>query len=312
MTEHPALFWSLAALLVALGMVFVLPTLVRAGRADRRPTPAGGRTEVYRDQLAELEADLKAGTLAPEDFENARRELAERLATEVSQQGPAAGPRSLPSRGVAWALALLLPVLAAALYLTLGTPEALVGDSRAAGGAPSSGEPVAGEPGEALERTLESLEAGVQERPADGEGWLLLGQRYVEVDRPTEAVKAFARACEFLPEDSRAWSGRAEALALSRGGTLDGEPMEMVYKALDLDSNDGKALELAGIYHFSHEDYGQAAYYWRWLLRQLPEDSPVREQIGAAEAEARRRARAVVEPPAGEAAGPVQPSPGGL
>ena len=290
--EGATLFWSLVALLVALGLGFVLPPLLRGGRREPGAGPAGVNEGVYRDQLAELDADLQAGALTRDQYQTARTELAERLALELHPEpAPAAGSTAGASRRVAWGVVVVLPSLALALYLTLGDREALVAP-RAPSAVEIADPPPAVAPETAVD--LPTLEGRVREKPDDGEGWLLLGREYVSLERPQDAVRAFEAAAARLPDDARVWSGYAEALGLVSGG-LDGRPMETVYRALDLDSQDEKALELAGIYHYQHGNYGQAAYYWRYLSRLLPADSPFAREMAAAAADARSRARAAFE-----------------
>ncbi|MCU0936057.1 MAG: tetratricopeptide repeat protein [Gammaproteobacteria bacterium] len=191
-------------------------------------------------------------------------------------------------RTLAVLLAVTLPTLALGLYLALGQ----------SGGPNTSAEAPAAAPVAEQEELVASphgpetgeLEARVRERAEDGEAWLLLGQRYVLADRPQDAETALKRATELLPENASVWSAYAEALALARGADLDGEPMQAVYRALELDGKDEKGLELAGLYHFSRGGYGQAAYYWNRLARTLPEGSPFAMEMAAAAREARRRA----------------------
>ncbi len=189
-------------------------------------------------------------------------------------------------RTLAVLLAVTLPALAIGLYLRLGQPETLQATAQAPAPAPVEEEPLVSPHGpEAAE-----LEAQLKDQPDDGEAWLLLGQRYVLADRPQDAEAALKRATELLPENASVWSAYAEALALARGANMEGEPMEAVYRALELDGKDEKGLELAGLYHFSRGGYGQAAYYWNRLARILPEGSPFAMEMAAAAREARRRA----------------------
>lgn len=251
--QDTTLFWTLAAVLAAVGLAFVLLPLLRPASAE------GG----------------------------ARR------------------------RTLAVLLAVTLPALAIGLYLRLGQPETLQATAEGPAAAPAEG------PAEEQE-TMASphgpetaeLEARVKARPDDGEAWLLLGQRYVLADRPQDAESALKRATELLPENASAWSAYAEALALARGANMEGEPMEAVYRALELDGKDEKGLELAGLYHFSRGGYGQAAYYWNRLARILPEGTPFAMEMAAAAREARRRAMAGLGVTLGEV-GPREGAPDG-
>jgi len=67
------LFWGASALLAAVALFLVMRPLLRR-RAAARVSRRALNIAVYRDQLRELEADLRAGTLAQADYERARRE----------------------------------------------------------------------------------------------------------------------------------------------------------------------------------------------------------------------------------------------
>ena len=85
-------FWGASALLAAVALFLVMrPLLVR--RAAARVSRRALNIAVYRDQLRELEADLRAGTLAQADYERARRELEARLLEDVENQAEEAEPR---------------------------------------------------------------------------------------------------------------------------------------------------------------------------------------------------------------------------
>ena len=120
------LFWIVAALLIAVALLFVLPPLLK------RSTQAGAAAQpnnalnvaVYRDQQRELEADRRAGTLSDEQYERARVELERRLLDDVAADPAPATARPL-SRVPAIVVGLALPLLAVGLYFAVGSPRAL-------------------------------------------------------------------------------------------------------------------------------------------------------------------------------------------
>ena len=78
------LFWLICAGLVAIGLAFVLPTLLqRASTADESNNEEAN-IEVYRDQLSELEADLANGIVSPEQYRQDRDEIERRLLDDVA------------------------------------------------------------------------------------------------------------------------------------------------------------------------------------------------------------------------------------
>lgn len=126
-------FFALSALLVAGVLLFIVPPLFSKG-AGAGLSCTAVRLAVHRDQLCELEADARAGALAAEQHEGAKRELEARLLDDLEHADAAAGT---PSRSGAAAVAagVAIPLFAGLLYLVVGNPQAILpgavpGDAR--------------------------------------------------------------------------------------------------------------------------------------------------------------------------------------
>src|SRR3569833_2463829 len=90
------LFFVVAALLLAAALLFIVPPLWRQhGRKGVQRDRSN--LEIYKDQLAELEADLANATISEEQFEQGRIELERRLLDEVA--APAAAPAAVRGGG---------------------------------------------------------------------------------------------------------------------------------------------------------------------------------------------------------------------
>ncbi|MCL4315825.1 MAG: c-type cytochrome biogenesis protein CcmI, partial [Gammaproteobacteria bacterium] len=73
-------FWFVAALMLGIALVFLLPPLLR--REQQAPVGRDAlNAGIYRDQLAELENDLAAGGISKDQFEQAARDLQRKLLT---------------------------------------------------------------------------------------------------------------------------------------------------------------------------------------------------------------------------------------
>jgi cytochrome c-type biogenesis protein CcmH len=276
-----SLFWIFVLVMIGLGLAFVLPPLFRKQTKARPLDREAINVSIYRDQLAELEADLKAGLLPQAQYETTRLEIEQRLAQDV----PPNTQTQTASRGARWvafAVAAVLPVAAVGLYAAIGNPEALFVK-------PVQPDEAQGE-GHDLQAMLASLEKRLKDNPNDTNGWLLLGRTYSAMERYGDALSAFAKAAELSPEDARAWSAYAEAMAITQGRNLAGKPMELVNKALSLNPKDEKALELAGIAAFQEKNFAQAAFYWKQLLQLIPGETEYARDIGNAMQEAQRLA----------------------
>ena len=194
------------------------------------------------------------------------------------------------SRRIAALLAVVLPAAAVGVYLLVGSPAANV--EAAPNGAPAAS--AAGTPAGHSEQEIEKLigeqKANLAQKPDDAAAWAALGVTYAGLDRWKEAEEAFAKAYALQPKEALIVSAYAEAMAINAGRDLSGRPMQLVREALELAAQDPKALELAAINAFQQEEYTKAVYYFRQLLKVLPEDSSYAQDVEQAMREAKRRA----------------------
>lgn len=280
------LFWFAAAACVVIALAFVLPPLLRrrggAAKAARRDI----NIAVYRDQMKELEAEQAGGLLSPEQFQAARMDLEARLAEDALVQADAE-LRQVASRRLGFSLAGILPVAAFGLYFWLGNPDSLIAIADAQADA---GQAAQAQGGHDIMQMIRQVEARVQADANDGQAWTMLAKTYAVVDRWPEALHAYEQAMRLRPDVAEVMTGYAEALAINGDRTLQGKPMELVRKALEIDPNDTKGLQLAGIDAFQGRNFAQAAYYFKQLLKLLPPESPYAKDVTAAFQEAKRLA----------------------
>jgi len=288
------LFVVLGVLLVGGALLFIVPPLARrAARAGASHDAVNAA--VYRDQLRELEADLKAGTLAADQHDKARAEIEERLAADLgkSETSPQAPSHA---RGAALALGLAVPVCALAVYLTVGNPGALAPQAETAAGPH-------GMTAQQFETMVGRLAARMKENPGDVEGWMMLGRSYAVLGRFPESSAAYAKAVALVPNDAQLLADYADALAMAQGRTLQGEPEKLLKRALAADPNNVKALVLAGTAAFDGNDKAGAIRYWERALVVLPAGSEMAERVRASIAEAGGRTEVAQAKPAPAQAG---------
>lgn len=306
------IFSVVAALLLAAALLFIVPSLWRQhGRKGVQRDRSN--LEIYKDQLAELEADLNAGTVSQEQFEHGRVELERRLLDDVAQQ-PAPPPvidDRGAGRGAAITVVLFIPVLAVLIYLIQGAPNAISPEPIAPVAVNGNG---AEQPShEITEDQIQSMVAKLAERmetnPNDTEGWLMLGRSYGALGRYAEAVAALEKAVALQPDSADLLVDYADVLAMSSGETLDGKPAELIARALSLDPNNQKGLWLAGTAAFDRGDFNTAIGHWEHLLGQLPPGSQEAQAMTNNIAEARSKsgqAGAVTAPTAADQPAEIQ------
>jgi cytochrome c-type biogenesis protein CcmH len=270
------LFWAIGGALAALALLLVLRPLF-ARRGGARVSRKSANIAIYRDQQRELDADLAAGKIAQADHARARTELDSRLLEDVDAAQDAAPRRG--GRGVAVLVGVAVPACALAIYLFIGSPRAV--DPRAGPDAVSAAQ---------MEAMVERLAARLRENAEDADGWKMLGRSYAVLQRFPEAVDAYAKAAVRAPRDAQLLADFADALAMARGQSLQGEPEKLVQRALEIDPNHLKALALAGTAAFERKEFKLAADYWQRMLPLVPPDSEDARGIQANVDEARKLA----------------------
>jgi cytochrome c-type biogenesis protein CcmH len=66
---------------------------------------------------------------------------------------------------------------------------------------------------------------------------------------------------------------------MANGRSLQGKPAEFIDRALKVDPENPKALQLAGSAAFETGNYQQAVDYWQRVLKKVPPGSEVAETI---------------------------------
>jgi cytochrome c-type biogenesis protein CcmH len=225
------LLWLSFACLGAVVLVGLLHPLLRAVSASADGTAAD--LAVYRDQLAEVDADLARGLIGEVEAKAARTELARRLlarsgaasseasrSTSSGASPPVSGFASYP---VLIAALALMPAAALILYQSLGAP-----------GLPSrpyavrAAAPVASN---SVDELVARVEARLREQPEDGAGWDVIAPVYLRQQRYREAADAYSSAIRLLGPNVKRLAGFAEASIVAANGVV-GEEAKSAYEQI--------------------------------------------------------------------------------
>ncbi len=281
-------FAAVAVLLLAGVLALLLwPFFRPAGRALTQD----GNLAILQEQSRQLDAEQASGLLSAEQYAAARMELARRTLLEQESAAAPAGnsrearakPLAATSRRTAWVIASLLPLLALALYLRTGTPEALAPGATLADA--GSAEVSAAQ----VETMLATMTAQLEKLPpgqGDPAGWEMLGRTLAALQRFEEADRAYARAISLAPSNAQLLADRADLLMLLQGRNkglhapkgLPGQaaaddPQALIAQALAIDPNNLKALALAGSAAFEAKDFKAAQKYWSQARQLAPAGS---------------------------------------
>ena len=269
---------------------------------------AQANTEVYRDQLEELERDYLAGGLTQQELHTARDELARRLLEDVAaasdSQDAAFTPAASFRKPWRWVIPLgvSVPVLALVMYGWLGQPMALDPEVLARGTEQNTEVTP-----EKLATMATALTRRLQDDPNSAEGWVMLGRVQRARALFAEADDAFAKALA-LTQDDDLWVERAEVLAQKNNGSFAGEPWAIIQRVLTRNPQHINALLLAGSASFAELNYRSALRFWERARDLVDPNSPDAQELDRAMAEARDK---LGLPPLPARAAPAPVSAGG-
>ena len=267
-------FWIICALLLVVALLFIVLPLLRNTAQNTEVVRDAANLEIYRDQLAEMDADLGNGLLTQELYEQGKRELQARMLEEVKSTGSNGGQRRNPLKVLALVLVLLVPLGSVGLYMKLGNLNVFL---------PQDKEMSAEGFGTVLSpEAIKKLQDEVTRQPNDPNKWLLLARSLVQLERYPEAVRAYATLTQMVPNEAQLWADYADALAMTQGQSLMGRPTQLLDRALALDPNNAKALALGGSAAMERGDYPTAIQNWEDLLKQIPNKNSQEAKMVAA------------------------------
>ena len=120
------IFFFICALMVLVALFLILPPLFQAEAEANRNQARTTNLLVYKDQLRELEADLKSGLLSEAQYEQDKEEIERRLLEDVGDAKQSRDtPKKAAPRRLGYVVAIAIPIAAIVFYLIVGTPKAL-------------------------------------------------------------------------------------------------------------------------------------------------------------------------------------------
>jgi len=270
------LFWSISAAMMLVALGLLAPTLLRrhAARSDQTEQ---FNVQIAREHLAELHKQRETGDLSDEEFDQARRDLELALAQDL--EGTAEKGASTARPGGRWALlvaALVIPLVTVPVYLHIGSPELIDGRTvtQTAAGHGAQGELPP------IEQLVTQLRARMEANPDNAEGWFLLGRTYMRLQNYADAVYAFEKVVELLPEETAGLLSLADAMTMRDGRQVGTRAGQLLEKALSIDPNSVTALWLLGNAAQDRGDTAAALGYWQRAYPLLSDEPSMQSELG--------------------------------
>jgi cytochrome c-type biogenesis protein CcmH len=242
-------------------------------RAQKMLRPIRRETESVRRQVAALKVARAEGTIDDDAYRERRRALAKQLAelTGPEQAATTMKPRT-------WLLGALglagMALGTGMLFWPMQPPTPGRDPVPSASTAASAAHPLRTDQ---VEHAVEQMRERVKQNPKDAAAWAMLAHSYDMLGRRAEASATYSRLIELVPDDPQVLVDAADSMALAHGRQLQGEPMQLIQRALALDPKNLKALSLAGTEAFDRNDPAQAITYWQRARAQVTDAALARE-----------------------------------
>ena len=222
-----------------------------------------------------IESDAAIGRLGAAEAIAAKGELAREVMRHKAETAPKAG-----GSVAVWVPVVLVAAISIGTYAWLGRPDLPA--------APLASRDAAAEGQVTLESAIETIETQLAETPDDLRGWTVVAPAYMQLGRYADAVKALRRVNELQAPTADTLTDLAEALMLEKGGSVEGEPMELLRRANALDASHVRSLYYIAGEETRAGDFDDAIRDWNALLRLSKGGEPwvVTAQNGLAYAEA--------------------------
>jgi cytochrome c-type biogenesis protein CcmH len=246
-------FVGAAAALLVLAAAFVAWPLARR-RAQLREERRALNVELYRDRLAELEAERERGEIPAADFDTLKAELGLALLEDAGTDD-AQTPAATRRLAVAGGAALALIVAAVAVYREIGALDLVVLDrDRAllAQEAPSA---------ERLAAWADGLEQHLARHPDDAKSWYLFGHARLRQDRYEGAAAAFETLSRLTGDDPAVLSALAQARYMADKGVVSDANRAVMMKVLAMSPHEPNVREMLALDAFRREQFAEAAQH---------------------------------------------------
>jgi len=266
-------FWIAATVLIILALAFVLYPVIFHGRDTRHQTDLRNQNLMaYRSRMAELEREHQSGIIDDETYQQLRDELAGAMLDDVSEnESPV---RTVPGRKAAVAVALLsillIPAATFLLYDEWGAMDRVEAFVAMQELGTSDGAREA-----QMSKLADQLRERLEASPDNPDGWAMLGQSYMRIERYDDAAWAFRKLADSVSSDD---GSRAVALGMSAQaqffrskGAMTDEVTSAINEARALNPDEVNSLGLLGIHSFSQGNYREAIDYWERIQTVAPD-----------------------------------------
>jgi cytochrome c-type biogenesis protein CcmH len=248
-------FGIFVALLIAIALCFLLiPLWIKAKPIAQNDESIN--ILLAQNKMQALKDELENGIITQIQFDALQNELMLHLHQDLVSSS-AHSIDDTKGRWLALPIAIFVPLLALAIYSVKGDLRAFDTSTVTAAGTPKTAADI--------NAMVEKLAQKMAQNPQDPQGWIMLARSYKVLKRYPDAVSALRKARALLGDEPQTLLQLADVIAMQNGGSLLGEPTELVANALALDANNDMGLWLYGLANAEEGKFGEAIDNWKKL-----------------------------------------------
>jgi len=252
-------------LALAVGWWLVRPLVVAEVPTVHAPT---GAAAWYRQAIAGLEDDARAGLITARNAEGERAALARALLAAPEQTSVTLAASDRPLRRLAFVLLAATPIAGGALYLVGGGNLVLAAHPHVEHSADTV----------EVEQLARKLSERVARAPDDAEGYRALGIALSMLGRSWEAAQAYRTAIALGNTAPEIYAALGSSLTDAQHG-ISADALDAFNKALEGNADEPTALLFRGEARYEMGDLKGARDDWGRLLDSAPEDAPWRQKL---------------------------------
>lgn len=222
-----------------------------------------------KQKQAELEQDLQKDLIDETVFEQAKDEIAQVLAVEMTQTATMVEKQKPTPIGLTLLIVIVLSVASLTIYQLLNSQSITVQNAITASTLPAEKLPT-------LAQSIVKIKEHLEEKPDDAKAWKTLGLALFESDEIVQSLAAYEHSYQLDPKDETMLTEYASTLAISKDNQFIGRVSTLVREALEINPNSPDALYLAGWVAINAQQFDLTQGLWQKALSLLPEDQPER------------------------------------
>lgn len=225
-----------------------------------------------KQKQAELEQDLQRDLIDESVFEQAKDEIAQVLAIEMTQTVTTVETQ----KPVAiWLSAMIVVFFSGASFFVY---QALISQSITAQNAITAQTLQAQEP-PTLAQSIVNIKKHLEENFDDAKAWRTLGLALFDANDLTQSLEAYERSYQLNPKSVTMLVEYASTLAKSQKNQFKGRVSTLVREALEINPDSPDALYLAGWVAINAQQLALAQMLWEKALSLLPENQADRASL---------------------------------